>query len=157
MLAVLAAFFCLLFFAAAKKSRCRPAQGRRLKHEGKARMPAQTQANQTTTREARRHNADASEKQTKPNRPPRAGKKNPGLDRGNDTLFNVSERLAAWPLKSRPCGAVHTASHFDSVSRGCAPTDDGASINAQVKPDPLKPLHRYQTAAFLAEAAVREA
>jgi hypothetical protein len=27
-----AAFFCLLFFAAAKKSRCRPAQGRRLKH-----------------------------------------------------------------------------------------------------------------------------
>ncbi|MGE8475207.1 MAG: hypothetical protein ACN6QC_28420, partial [Paraburkholderia hospita] len=25
-----AAFFCLLFFAAAKKSRCRPAQGRRL-------------------------------------------------------------------------------------------------------------------------------
>src|SRR6266702_7679270 len=29
-LAVLAAFFCLLFFAAAKKSRCRPAQGRRL-------------------------------------------------------------------------------------------------------------------------------
>ncbi|WP_218160257.1 hypothetical protein, partial [Paraburkholderia hospita] len=29
-LAVLAAFFCLLFFAAAKKSRCRPAQGRRV-------------------------------------------------------------------------------------------------------------------------------
>jgi hypothetical protein len=28
-LAVLAAFFCLLFFAAAKKSRCRPAQGQR--------------------------------------------------------------------------------------------------------------------------------
>jgi hypothetical protein len=27
-----AAFFCLLFFAAAKKSRCRPAQGRRMKH-----------------------------------------------------------------------------------------------------------------------------
>jgi hypothetical protein len=27
-----AAFFCLLFFAAAKKSRCRPAQGQRLKH-----------------------------------------------------------------------------------------------------------------------------
>jgi hypothetical protein len=40
-LAVLAAFFCLLFFAAAKKSRCRPAQGQRLKHEGKTRMPAQ--------------------------------------------------------------------------------------------------------------------
>jgi hypothetical protein len=33
MLAVLAAFFCLLFFAAAKKSRCRPAQGQRLKHQ----------------------------------------------------------------------------------------------------------------------------
>jgi hypothetical protein len=27
-----AAFFCLLFFAAAKKSRCRPAQGQRMKH-----------------------------------------------------------------------------------------------------------------------------
>jgi hypothetical protein len=27
-----AAFFCLLFFAAAKKSRCRPAQGRRMKY-----------------------------------------------------------------------------------------------------------------------------
>ncbi|WP_238554752.1 hypothetical protein, partial [Paraburkholderia hospita] len=40
-LAVLAAFFCLLFFAAAKKSRCRPAQGRRLKHEDKTRMPAE--------------------------------------------------------------------------------------------------------------------
>jgi hypothetical protein len=47
MLAVLAAFFCLLFFAAAKKSRCRPAQGRRLKHEGITRMPAKAQANQT--------------------------------------------------------------------------------------------------------------
>jgi hypothetical protein len=47
-LAVLAAFFCLLFFAAAKKSRCRPAQGRRLNHEGKSRMPAQRQANHTS-------------------------------------------------------------------------------------------------------------
>jgi hypothetical protein len=27
-----AAFFCLLFFAAAKKSRCRPAQGQRMKY-----------------------------------------------------------------------------------------------------------------------------
>jgi hypothetical protein len=42
-LAVLAAFFCLLFFAAAKKSRCRPAQGRRVKHESKTRMPAREQ------------------------------------------------------------------------------------------------------------------
>src|ERR1700761_719491 len=44
-LAVLAAFFCLLFFAAAKKSRCRPAQGQRLKHANNARMPAKPQAN----------------------------------------------------------------------------------------------------------------
>src|SRR5262249_48860298 len=36
-----AAFFCLLFFAAAKKSRCRPAQGQRMKQENKTRMPAQ--------------------------------------------------------------------------------------------------------------------
>src|ERR1700747_1870313 len=49
MLAVLAAFFCRLFFAAAKKSRCRPAQGRRLKHESKARMPAQKPKYQTAT------------------------------------------------------------------------------------------------------------
>jgi hypothetical protein len=28
-----AAFFCLLFFAAAKKSRCRPAQGQRVTHQ----------------------------------------------------------------------------------------------------------------------------
>uniref|UniRef100_UPI00296AC67B hypothetical protein n=1 Tax=Paraburkholderia terrae TaxID=311230 RepID=UPI00296AC67B len=46
-LAVLAAFFCLLFFAAAKKSRCRPAQGRRVKHANKTRMPAKTHKNQT--------------------------------------------------------------------------------------------------------------
>ncbi|MFP3559011.1 hypothetical protein SB861_51505, partial [Paraburkholderia sp. SIMBA_049] len=42
---------CLLFFAAAKKSRCRPAQGRRLKHEGNTRMPAKTQANQPTSQD----------------------------------------------------------------------------------------------------------
>jgi hypothetical protein len=36
-----AAFFCLLFFAAAKKSRCRPAQGQRMQQENKTRMPAQ--------------------------------------------------------------------------------------------------------------------
>src|ERR1700741_2920080 len=55
MLAVLAAFFCLLFFAAAKKSRCRPAQGRRL--NGKHR------------------NADASASAQKPNRTRRKGAK----------------------------------------------------------------------------------
>src|SRR5690349_24910121 len=42
-LAVWAAFFCLLFFAAAKKSRCRPAQGRRVKLDNASRMPAKTQ------------------------------------------------------------------------------------------------------------------
>ncbi|CAG9207760.1 hypothetical protein BCAR13_1710022 [Paraburkholderia caribensis] len=130
-------------------------------------MPARSQIHRTATPEARRQLTDTTaNNRTKPDRRPRRQKKGkkskkkqkkPGLDRGNDTLFNVSERLAAWPLKSRPCGAVHTASHFDSASRGCAPTDDGASVDTQVKPDPLKPLHRYQTAAFLAEAAVREA
>ncbi|WP_343657836.1 hypothetical protein, partial [Paraburkholderia caribensis] len=33
-----------LFFAAAKKSRCRPAQGRRLKHANNSRMPAKAKA-----------------------------------------------------------------------------------------------------------------
>src|SRR5690349_4096545 len=37
-------FFCLLFFAAAKKSRCRPAQGRRLKRANNSRMPAKAKA-----------------------------------------------------------------------------------------------------------------
>jgi hypothetical protein len=64
MLAVLAAFFCLLFFAAAKKSRCRPAQGRRVKHEGITRMPAkdQTRPNQTKPDQTRPN-------QTKPDQP----------------------------------------------------------------------------------------
>ncbi|MCO4883227.1 hypothetical protein, partial [Paraburkholderia caribensis] len=35
---------CLLFFAAAKKSRCRPAQGRRLKLDNASRMPAKAKA-----------------------------------------------------------------------------------------------------------------
>ncbi len=61
MLAVLAAFFCLLFFAAAKKSRCRPAQGRRLKREGKTRMPAKR-----PRMPAKRQNADASANQSRP-------------------------------------------------------------------------------------------
>ncbi|MBN3767654.1 hypothetical protein [Burkholderia sp. Ac-20365] len=39
----------------AKKSRCRPAQGQRVKHEGKTRMPATNKANQSKP------------KQTKPN------------------------------------------------------------------------------------------
>jgi hypothetical protein len=34
----------LLFFAAAKKSRCRPAQGQRMKQDKKSRMPAQQKA-----------------------------------------------------------------------------------------------------------------
>jgi hypothetical protein len=67
-LAVLAAFFCLLFFAAAKKSRCRPAQGQRVKHEGITRMPAQRPKHQTATPEARRQYADASANAKQPNR-----------------------------------------------------------------------------------------
>ncbi|SEI25586.1 hypothetical protein SAMN05192544_105952 [Paraburkholderia hospita] len=61
MLAVLAAFFCLLFFAAAKKSRCRPAQGRRLKHEG-----ADASESPKTPHRCQR-------KAKKPNRPRRKG------------------------------------------------------------------------------------
>jgi hypothetical protein len=33
------------------------------------------------------------------NRYKASGQKNPGLSRVNDTLFNVSERLAAWSSK----------------------------------------------------------
>jgi hypothetical protein len=73
MLAVLAAFFCLLFFAAAKKSRCRPAQGRRLKQANKSRMPAQRPKHQTAAPEARRHNADASQRPNKSKRLRREG------------------------------------------------------------------------------------
>src|ERR1700758_778594 len=80
MLAVLADFFCLLFFAAAKKSRCRPAQGRRVKREGKSRMPAKEQTKPSAPRS---QTANASEnakrgcqrkhKQSKPTRPRREG------------------------------------------------------------------------------------
>jgi len=68
--------------------------------------------------------------------------KNPGRSRGNDTLVNVSERLAASSSNDDRAALFNTASHFDSVSRGCARTDDGASVQAQVKPDALKPLRR---------------
>ncbi|MFP3556076.1 hypothetical protein SB861_35995, partial [Paraburkholderia sp. SIMBA_049] len=61
----LAAFFCLLFFAAAKKSRCRPAQGRRMKHDGIARMPAQKKTNQNCLR-SKHLIADATAKARKP-------------------------------------------------------------------------------------------
>jgi hypothetical protein len=53
-LAVLAAFFCLLFFAAAKKSRCRPAQGRRLKLDNNSRMPAQNTCKPDSLRSKKR-------------------------------------------------------------------------------------------------------
>src|ERR1700740_379665 len=86
MLAVLAAFFCLLFFAAAKKSRCRPAQGRRLKHEGKTRMPAKRQKNQNDLR--RKHRlADASEKPKLP--PSVADNKEPLPQSPNQNPRNV--------------------------------------------------------------------
>src|SRR6266702_258796 len=70
-LAVLAAFFCLLFFAAAKKSRCRPAQGRRLngKHHI-ADASAQASTQRQSLRRKPRH-ADTSGKKHK--RPRRAG------------------------------------------------------------------------------------
>ncbi|MHB9837436.1 hypothetical protein Q8F57_021625 [Paraburkholderia terrae] len=66
-LAVLAAFFCLLFFAAAKKSRCRPAQGRRVKHANKTRMPAQRQAHNVNarTKKAKRGYQRKSESESK--------------------------------------------------------------------------------------------
>ncbi|MCO4879509.1 hypothetical protein, partial [Paraburkholderia caribensis] len=46
---------CLLFFAAAKKSRCRPAQGRRVEHANNSRMPAKAKAkaNRECQRKAR--------------------------------------------------------------------------------------------------------
>jgi hypothetical protein len=51
-----AAFFCLLFFAAAKKSRCRPAQGQRLRREG---------ANADASEENKRPRAPHKRQQTK--------------------------------------------------------------------------------------------
>ncbi|WP_343657656.1 hypothetical protein, partial [Paraburkholderia caribensis] len=43
----------LLFFAAAKKSRCRPAQGQRVKHANVTRMPAQRHKTKTKTKTRR--------------------------------------------------------------------------------------------------------
>src|SRR5262249_30690482 len=45
-----AAFFCLLFFAAAKKSRCCPAQGRSMNQESKTRMPTTSVADKNKTK-----------------------------------------------------------------------------------------------------------
>ncbi|WP_310045446.1 hypothetical protein, partial [Paraburkholderia caribensis] len=42
-----------LFFAAAKKSRCRPAQGRRLKRANVTRMPAKAKAKRGCQRKPR--------------------------------------------------------------------------------------------------------
>src|SRR6202007_2355971 len=77
MLAVLAAFFCLLFFAAAKKSRCRPAQGRRLKHEGNTRMPAKTLEQPNRPRHAAKRRLPAQHQNHKQKRP--AQRKQPPL------------------------------------------------------------------------------
>ncbi|MEM5285076.1 hypothetical protein, partial [Paraburkholderia sabiae] len=60
-----AAFFCLLFFAAAKKSRCRPAQGRRLKH-GCEIADASAAKNQKTKKQKNQNERLAS--QTKQNK-----------------------------------------------------------------------------------------
>ena len=62
-LAVLAAFFCLLFFAAAKKSRCRPAQGQPRQTDNKTRMPATALEDQTKPKP--KPKSRRTEKQTK--------------------------------------------------------------------------------------------
>ncbi|MCO4883308.1 hypothetical protein, partial [Paraburkholderia caribensis] len=65
------AFFCLLFFAAAKKSRCRPAQGQRLKRANESRMPAKTKPNQTKPNQTKPKTARAAKAPTQhpPHRP----------------------------------------------------------------------------------------
>jgi hypothetical protein len=64
-LAVLAAFFCLLFFAAAKKSRCRPAQGRRLK-QAKQIADASAKAKKPNRLRSKHRHADPSKNLNKP-------------------------------------------------------------------------------------------
>src|SRR6266702_4369437 len=108
-LAVLAAFFCLLFFAAAKKSRCRPAQGRRVKQANKTRMPAQEQ-------KAKAHQHRLRSKKTKPIHRDRGAKisapseeqrssRRASLPR-NSTGCVVSESLAG----TLPSALIHTRS-----------------------------------------------
>src|SRR6266702_3503637 len=115
-LAVLAAFFCLLFFAAAKKSRCRPAQGRRVKHKGKTpnwprhedktRMPAQRPEQPNRPR---RQGATANASAEAKNRTARAAKPlhrshrnslhpNSVADKKTNRLNNTSQRHRhTWP------------------------------------------------------------
>src|SRR5215475_12319871 len=71
-----AAFFCLLFFAAAKKSRCRPAQGQRVKQarqiahasdKHKRTTPAsQDKPEQRARTTKTSHGCQQQQKQTKP-------------------------------------------------------------------------------------------
>ncbi|MCO4883217.1 hypothetical protein, partial [Paraburkholderia caribensis] len=61
-------FFCLLFFAAAKKSRCRPAQGRRVKRANNSRMPAKAKAKRGC-QQKQKQIADASESKGQKPRP----------------------------------------------------------------------------------------
>ncbi|WP_204117410.1 hypothetical protein, partial [Paraburkholderia sp. C35] len=72
-----AAFFCLLFFAAAKKSRCRPAQGQRKKNQYEIADAIETDTNKTAnpTPAARQNQNQTKTKiktKTKPKRNPSA-------------------------------------------------------------------------------------
>src|SRR6266702_2796133 len=67
-LAVLAAFFCLLFFAAAKKSRCRPAQGRRLNGKHHIADASENPKNQTGRATKTKRGCHRKQKSTTANR-----------------------------------------------------------------------------------------
>jgi len=136
MLAVLAAFFCLLFFAAAKRSRCRPAQGRRLKHDNKTRMPAKRSKHRTATLEARRHSADTSANPKKPNQPRRAL-----------SLHAPADAAAAAPHRHAADGCARAARRRAHSARPPLPipTADDAPRASQAnhRADPIDAAHAH--------------
>ncbi|MCO4878905.1 hypothetical protein, partial [Paraburkholderia caribensis] len=67
---------CLLFFAAAKKSRCRPAQGRRVKRANKSRMPATRSKHTTGDEQTPQRGGEQKPNQTHP-KSPNSKKKGP--------------------------------------------------------------------------------
>jgi len=81
-----AAFFCLLFFAAAKKSRCRPAQGQRWQTDTTTRMPAQ-QKPKTKNQKPKTENRKPKTENRKPkteNRKPKTENRKPKKTRISD-------------------------------------------------------------------------
>ncbi|WP_225034513.1 hypothetical protein, partial [Paraburkholderia sp. XV] len=112
------------FFAAAKKSRCRPAQGRRVEHANNSRMPAKRQIGGC---QRKVKSADASEnantqrthKQTKNQRPRREGANADPSTKGRKPTAKASRMRIKKP---RPIADQKTPANQKHFRYTCRPT-----------------------------------